>query len=248
MTAKVPTDFGTLLNEWDPADLMASVADGGVVSSWVDTTASVSLAQATGGLQPVLRYSVTNFGGEPGVDFDGTDDFLSGTIANDNQATSWLFVVDDDDASGSGQIMQSSQQFGYLASSGGPPLAIWAGGSNLNSTYLRSGGTGAVVAVVVYNGASSAIYWRRVDAGAGSVSSVTGNPGTNGTGTSLRLGTHSSGTWSPFDGRLGWVARFNAALTSTDAQDLFEGCLTRFMRRSRPQVVPSAGVHRSTSW
>jgi hypothetical protein len=244
VASKVPTDFGTLLNEWDPADLMASVADGAAVSSWTDTTGSVALSQGTGGNQPLLRYSVANFGGEPGVDVDGTDDFMTGTIVNDNQATSWMLVFDDDDTSGSGQIMQCSQQIGFFSGTG-PPLAAWAGGSNLNTTFERD--PGAMFAVVVYNGASSAIYWRRIDAGPGAPSSVTGNCGSNGSGTSLRIGTHSSGSWSPFDGRYGWIARFNAALSSTDAQDLFDGVYTRYSRRSKP-VRTTQGVQRASSW
>jgi hypothetical protein len=236
MTAKVPTDIASLLNEWDASDLTGSVGDGGAVSSWTDTTSAVALAQATGGNQPLLRHSVTNLGGQPGVDFDGTDDFMTATMTNDNQATSWFFVWDDDDTSGSGQVLQSSQQIGYFSGTG-PPLATWAGGSNLNSTLERD--PGALVGIFVFNGASSVIYWRRLDAGAGSVSSVTGNCGSNGTGTSLRIGNHSSGSWSPFDGRIAQFARWSVAISATDAQDLWEGALARF-------TAPAGGQPRRT--
>jgi hypothetical protein len=220
VAAKIPTDFSTLLNEWDPIDLKEVYADGAGVASWVDSKASANLAQGTGADQPLFRAAVTNFGGLPGVDAV-SGDFVSGTITNDNQATTWMMVIDDDQSSGNAQILQASQQIGYF----GGNLAIWAGGSNLVSTYARA--AGALFICAVFNGASSALYWRRIDAGAGAPSSVTGNCGTNGTGTTVRLGNHSSGTWPAFDGRYGPVVVFNAALTSTDVQDLFDGVLAR---------------------
>jgi hypothetical protein len=220
VAAKIPTDFSTLLNEWNPIDLKEVYADGAGVASWVDSKASANLAQATGADQPLFRAAVTNFGGLPGVDAV-SGDFVSGTITNDNQATTWMMVIDDDQSSGNAQILQCSQQIGYF----GGNLAAWAGGSNLVSTYARA--AGALFICVVFNGASSVLYWRRIDAGAGAPSSVTGNCGTNGTGTTLRLGNHSAGSWPAFDGRYGPVAIFNAALTSTDVQDLFDGVLAR---------------------
>jgi hypothetical protein len=220
VAAKIPTDFSTLLNEWDPIDLKEVYADGAGVASWVDSKASANLAQGTGADQPLFRAAVTNFGGLPGVDAV-SGDFVSGTITNDNQATTWMMVIDDDQSSGNAQILQASQQIGYF----GGNLAIWAGGSNLVSTYARA--AGALFICAVFNGASSVLYWRRIDAGAGAPSSVTGNCGTNGTGTTVRLGNHSTGSWPAFDGRYGPVVVFNAALTSTDVQDLFDGLLAR---------------------
>lgn len=70
--------------EFDPANIVGVVeawvaddiaqADASAVSSWVGRVASSSLDQATGAKQPLYRTSA--IGGQPGVDFDGTDDLL----------------------------------------------------------------------------------------------------------------------------------------------------------------------------
>jgi len=63
-----------LLAWWDASHTSRIIGSPGV-STWLDAVAGYNLVQATPAAQPV--YSATNFGGAPGLMFDGVDDFLN---------------------------------------------------------------------------------------------------------------------------------------------------------------------------
>src|SRR3546814_1301288 len=71
-----PSDLGASLLGWWIADLLDLISRSGVqVTGWRDVVEGYNLAQAISGARPL--YSATVFGGAPGVDFDGTHDYLS---------------------------------------------------------------------------------------------------------------------------------------------------------------------------
>lgn len=73
-----PEDIPGMLAAWIADDIGAS--DGAAVASWTDRVAGFNLAQTTGASQPL--YRTTGVGGQPAVDFDGTDDSLVYTAAD----------------------------------------------------------------------------------------------------------------------------------------------------------------------
>src|SRR4051812_46109678 len=84
-----PEDIAGAVGVWVADDI--AISDGSAVSSWVDRIASHSLAQATGGQQPLYRTS--GIGGQPAVDFDGTDDLLRYAAALSTASSGSVFVV-----------------------------------------------------------------------------------------------------------------------------------------------------------
>ena len=74
--------FGSsLLAYWHASDL--AVGNGNAVSDWPDRKNSISMLQATGGLQP-LQIDNYASSGYPAAQFDGTDDYLITTDASLN--------------------------------------------------------------------------------------------------------------------------------------------------------------------
>jgi hypothetical protein len=67
-----PADLGSALVAWWHADDLAD----GAVASWAPRAGSLTLAQATGSLQPVRAAASFN-AAYAGVTFDGTDDYLT---------------------------------------------------------------------------------------------------------------------------------------------------------------------------
>lgn len=75
-----PMALGSSLIAWwaaDRADLIT--LNSNKVTSWKDVKAGYDMAQSTDSLRPI--YSATSFNGAPGVNFDGTDDYLVCTDA-----------------------------------------------------------------------------------------------------------------------------------------------------------------------
>lgn len=242
MTAILPSGVASLANWWKGSDLAAAGASDGVAfaGNWTDVIGGVNLAQATSGFRPIYRSAITGLNNQPGLDFDGGDDGLTGTIVNDNQATTWMLVVDDDLATGNAEIIQTSQEFGYFNAD--DKLAIWAGGTHM-TTPSASRATGRMIMMGVYNGASSVLYWGNGVAALNTA--VPGNnPGTNGTGTSFNLGKHGSGSWPPFNGRIAEIARCTAAITGTEAQNLYEGFQAKYVAGAAGTALPYRGFPR----
>lgn len=246
MTAVLPGDIAGLDLHWK-ADAITPVADGTAISSWAASVGTPPLAQATGSLQPLYRVSTAALNNMPSLDFDGTDDALTATIANDNQATTWFMVVDDDLAAGNAQLMQCSQQLGYLGST---QMQAWAGATNMVVT-TPTRYVGRRIVIVVYNAASSVIY-----DGDGTTKTPTTNAsgvslGTNGSGTTLWIADHSTGAWPNFNGRIAEVGRYTVGITATDAANLYEGLAEKYgtiARRQRPTVATLQAASRSASF
>jgi len=81
-----------ILGEWR-ADDMGSPADATAVSSWSPTSRSTytsDFAQATGTKQPIYRADY-NSSGQPGVEFDGVDDWMA--TAFDETDTSFIMIM-----------------------------------------------------------------------------------------------------------------------------------------------------------
>lgn len=243
MAAILPSGVASLTNWWQGSDLAAAGASDGVAfaGNWTDSISAVNLAQATAGFRPIYRATIAGLNNQPGLDFDGSDDGLAATIANDNQATTWMIVVDDDLSTGNAELIQSSQELGYFNAN--DKIAIWAGGTNLEAP-AASRATGLMVIMPVFNGASSVIYWGNGVAALSSVASGN-NPGGNGTGTTLSVGKHTGGSWPPFNGRIVEIARCTAAITGTEAQNLYEGFQAKYVAAAaggQPTLARSGGV------
>lgn len=63
-----------LLGYWDATRTDKLTLVSGGVSSWKDIKNNYDLIQTSATARPI--YSATSFGGDPGLSFDGTDDFL----------------------------------------------------------------------------------------------------------------------------------------------------------------------------
>lgn len=72
-TAWTPLSLGSKLLAWWDASFGISLS-GNQVTAWADRKSGYSAVQTTSAKRPV--YSETAFGGAPGVNFDGIDDFL----------------------------------------------------------------------------------------------------------------------------------------------------------------------------
>lgn len=73
-----PENIAGAIEVWVADDI--GLSDGAAVSSWVGRIGGDDAAQATGSKQPL--YRTTGIGGQPAVDFDGTDDALIYTAAD----------------------------------------------------------------------------------------------------------------------------------------------------------------------
>lgn len=229
MTAQIPSDIANL-DRWWKADAITGLADGAAVSSWTATTGGVALAQATSAKRPVYRASVTNLVGKPAVDFDGTDNSLTATITSIAQPTSYFLVLDLDQGSTTAETQLFFHAGGHEAvvsqRTANTYFSMWGGTNSFGST---SGQTviGAVAVFFVINGASSAVYNAALSAG--TLNSNTGTTGSLSSGTGLVLGEYGTPATHPnLNGRVAEFGRYSAALTSTQAQNLFEGFQAKY--------------------
>jgi hypothetical protein len=71
--AWTPLKLGSALVAWWDASY-GITESGGLVSSWKDRIGQYDIAQSSGSLKPV--YSATAINGQPGVTFDGVDDYM----------------------------------------------------------------------------------------------------------------------------------------------------------------------------
>lgn len=79
------------LNLWLAADRITGLADGAAVASWADSSGNTrTQSQGTGANQPLYKTNILN--GRPVVRFDGTNDSLSGAMA-DMAAHTMIAVV-----------------------------------------------------------------------------------------------------------------------------------------------------------
>lgn len=84
-----PEGIAGVAEVWVADDL--ALSDGGAVSSWVGRVAARDLAQASSGKRPT--YDLDGVGGEPSVNFDGSDDLLAYAGTLSTATSGHVFVV-----------------------------------------------------------------------------------------------------------------------------------------------------------
>lgn len=127
------------LNMWFAADALA-LSDTDPVTSWADASAvGNTVAQGTGGKQPIYRTNIVN--GKPVVRFDGSDDILYNDAATLPTATMTIFAVQQD---------------------------VWVTGAETASVGMRRAASGFPIVIVYSRGTSGgggARYRFRDDGG-----------------------------------------------------------------------------------
>jgi sugar lactone lactonase YvrE len=92
-TPWTPAALGNQLRAWYKADAITGVADGGAVASWPDSSGNGNTAtQGTGANQPLYRANRAN--GLPGVEFNGTTQFLACALTSSSLDESIYAVID----------------------------------------------------------------------------------------------------------------------------------------------------------
>lgn len=146
--------------------LTTASGDGSAVSAWGDETAGYSVAQATGGNQPLYRKQVAALNNRSAVQFDGTDDYLSAVVGSApaaNLATCTVYAVIVNTSNGTAKLYDEERAssatpnfflgadsatgaaFSMRNDAGGSKI-INGGGTGFNNvatliTATRSGGT-----------------------------------------------------------------------------------------------------------
>lgn len=159
---------------WAADPLWTPPADGGAVSSWRNggSVGTPDFTQGTAAARPTYDASNAAFGGQPSVNFDGTDDVLAMDPADIAQPF-WLVAVAKSDAATSQGIIGIGanifSRLGITSASGG----LWAlsagtgtsGGASDTDPHLFLGKLSGASSDVAVDG--SAIY--TADAGTGSL-------------------------------------------------------------------------------
>lgn len=167
-------------------------ADGAAVSSWSDGSGnSRTQAQATSGLRPLYRASVTNLNNRPAVEFDGVDDVTTNTSGFTVAQPFTVVAV----VSAWGQAADPHRLFGSAAGNvqgahGYPAtneVSLYAGGADFRGNSVTADTTSANFFTFLFDGAGSKIGKN------GTLATVTATPGTTGVGTDFVLGNRSDG-------------------------------------------------------
>lgn len=248
VTPFVPTDLAGLLvwlkadgTLWqDDARTTPVTADSQVVGSWDDAgPAGNHLLQTTAGAKPLYRTNVR--AGQPGVHFDGTDDYLRKSFTFTQPATIFLvggFTANKTTFDGYGttnlcSIMALTNNVLRLYSGTAVSSPNW-------SVSSQSTGSGPLYCVsAVVNGASSALYRNGTLMASGNVGAS--NPGgiTLGGPGALAAGSFLSGD-------IGEVIAYNTALGATDRQNVEAYLMQRWFPQKTPDTVANlAGWYRA---
>jgi hypothetical protein len=182
---------------------------GSGVSSWVDLVASADLVQGTDSRRPAVTANA--FGTVQGIDFDGTNDFLTVTATQAHPYT--VFLVCD----GLG-ITAADQRF-FWASGAAPLLQALANTGQFRMSNTTTFNTGVITDAAVHdycfvlNSTSSLVYDNASP-------SVTGNTGTSSmSSATLSVGALAS-SGNPAAIVIGELAVLNGAITQADATAL----------------------------
>lgn len=215
-----PDEISGLVLWLDAADA-SSVGSTGV---WADKTAQNNdTSQGTAGYRPT--YSATAVNGQPGVDFDGTDDYLIITDDASLQTdTRTIFVVALRDTTSShdgimGQLNTGDICFYWQATSGGTAGEFYSssGGTTYSTTATLSSGS-FTAAVRLYTLKFDSSNWTlyvdgsQVDTGA----HTTLYDSTD----DLALGALRDTGANPFDGKIAEVVWYNTALADDDREGI----------------------------
>lgn len=225
-----------LIEMWDAeATTSLTVGGGGAVSAWAGLKASLSVAQAVGGAQPI--YSATSFGGGAGVTFDGTDDELtlalagqlpSGAVAGELWTLSWPTAAVADNT------VRHVVAYGSVASNTTRRIARAISNSKIVATGVSGTGAGATQVLSPGRSFSSRSVARWQTNPTVSVLSVDGiTDGSlavvpNTTATRLRFGAGAAGTAANF-----WQGQIAAVLVTHPLPGGLASALTGYLLRRR---------------
>lgn len=223
------------LSGWWKADSL-SLNDSDPVASWSDSSgAGQTMSQGTSGNRPLYKTGIIN--GLPAVRFDGTDDFLSGTITSDAQATNWFVVMKAADGTNYLQIVYSGQEI--LRRDTDQRIETWAGASASNVSMIHDGSTWDYFSVE-FNGASTMGY--RI----GSTSYPPwGDAGSGATGTAMRIGSHPT-NGRPYHGDIAEIIQYNRALTQPEREYVFSYLQAKYFPAGAGNVNAAADVATGT--
>lgn len=224
-----PLDLGSaLVAAYDPTDATTLTLSGSSVSQWNDLSSNhYNLVQATGANQPV--YSATSFMGQPGITFDGTNDFLAAASVNPGTNKFGVFAFmqqslnNTSDArflgytSGAGTNdfsapdnfyvgIQSSATDNITGYRGGRlSVYLYANIAPSDGGYYRIGS--------VWDGTNHTLYADNV------AQTAVANSGNLTTGGTIRLGSNTGGA-SNWKGATGRIILTKGDLTSTDRNNI----------------------------
>ena len=222
-----PASLGNLL-AWYAADQITSPpASGSALSSWNDLSGNgYTASQATGADQPTFVTNVQN--GLPVVSFDGTDDFLAATIPTTPQPLTFFLVVDATTLGSRVPLSFSGSSFVEVNTGLGAYLSF---GSAINGGTLTSGDWYYIAFQA--DGASSLIRVNGSQVASGSA-------GTNGTSTTLNIGSLPGGDFWP--NHVGEVLVYSSALTTAQMQQVEAYLAFKWLATgSNPAISSTAG-------
>lgn len=204
-----PTSLGVALNTWlSPRDAATVTSSGGTSSQITDKSGNGhTYSQATATNQPA--YGTRTINGHLVLDFDGVDNFMTGTSTTLAQPFTVAAVMQTDSIAAVTQRV-----FGNSTSSSRGVGLSNTGKWNINyATALISanGDTSPHAFIWIVNGASSVI---RVDG----VVDTSGNAGGGGIDSAAQLGRHQTSSY--FNGGLGDLVVASGALSGTDLSNL----------------------------
>lgn len=229
-----PTTVGSLIGHWradygcDQADGSAC-GDGNAVQTWRPVWGAVNLVAPGADSRPVWRTGA--FGPMPGVDFDGTDDYLTGNdlaayfTGADKPMTAVAAVLPDASA------LQSVIGMGSSAAAAQYRMCYQTGaGDNYLSGYNRDDASSektATSTLAVANGAAHIVAWRWngttidmwVDGAAGDLGRDVDVGALTLDEFYVGVGRVHTSLVNPMNGKIGALMVFAAALSDSDVEN-----------------------------
>jgi hypothetical protein len=201
-----PTQFGGL-QLWLAADSISGLADDAAVATWSDLSGNGrDFTQGTAANRPLYKTNIV--GGKPVVRFDGSNDFLAGTLVMAQPFTILVVAAHRSGDVATNEGIVSGVNFRpFLGTISGTPdkFGIYSGltlvGADLDTSFHHIVG--------VYNGATSSI----------SVDGVTtaGDPGPDGSTGTMAVGAARADSPTEFsDSDIAEVIIYNRALPADE--------------------------------
>jgi trimeric autotransporter adhesin len=197
---------------WLRADSITGLEDDSPVDSWPDGSESGNHAtQDTPGDRPVYKPNIIN--ANPGVRFDGANDFLELTLAEACTDHTFFFVYDHTPGGGGNNCLFDAQQ-GRLAlnatARGASPMVQWDAG---NEHEIAPAIPGWQILTWVFSGTGGEVFRNGSRLGAGSYDPkpIGGN---------VSLGANYRGSASSFRGDIAEALYYNRALPAVQREQI----------------------------
>lgn len=198
-----PTSIAGLVGWWKADAGTSTTTDGAAISSWSDQSGSgATLTQGTAGSRPVYKAAIQN--GRPVVRFDGTDDFLSASIAI---APKTVIIV-------AKYAAASFTELNGLVTDTTSAL-ILVGGGGTATVFFDPSGIGAPDAAYWFNGATRALNNATGPMNAFAVCSITSAMWGSVT---PRFGQDRGNTNRVWNGDIAEALMYDTVLSSTNRQ------------------------------